>query len=537
LVYLICCINKQIIISSKIILNKRTNDLKKKTVLWLVLDGLLLALLSLYIFAGIKTVPFHGDESTLIALSLDWERIEYEDQVNDVVYHTYEPGTWQGIEQFTRVLTGSLNPLTIGMARDIVNFPAEQVNGYWQWGESEQDPYAPYMWFVNEEYGNLPSESLLTLARIPSTMFTVGSVLLLFLLVFQLTGKRFAAWGSVLVYATTPAVLVNGRRAMQEGALLFFTMLVILMLLAVIKELEIQPIRWTTLRFKLTGLGLVSGFAVASKHTAVLIVIAAYVVLAALLLLTSRIKINLSNQTFRYLMIVFASGFLSIFIFFLLMPVWWDIPRLLFLGGLPLVFLSFSLNWRKFISWLPALAGLVIAGLAVILSPNLGQTLFGPPAIILSEREQLAAGQASFLGGMETPEEKTSLLWQELFFADSEYFEAPRWAEYAVVGEQINIYETRLLDGRGGIAIWDWLLLALFILGLGSLFRFENNERVALILVWLIFPLSVIWATNFLPWQRYYLILQPQVAVLAGLGVGQLSKWAKDYFHKVPVSG
>lgn len=195
--------------------------MNNKSLFWVLLDVLLLVLLSLYIFLGINSVPFHGDESTLIALSLDWERLVYEDQVGDVLYHAYEPGKWQGVEQFTRVLTGSLNPLTIGMMRDAANYPADKVNGFWVWGESEGDPYAPYMWFVNEEYGNLPSPQLLTLARIPSTLFTIGSVFLLFFLVFQLTQKRLIAWVSVLVYASSPAVLVNGRRAMQEGVLLF----------------------------------------------------------------------------------------------------------------------------------------------------------------------------------------------------------------------------------------------------------------------------------------------------------------------------
>lgn len=499
--------------------------MKNKSVLWTVLDALLLALLSLYIFSGMKTVPFHGDESTLIALSLDWERLVYEDQVGEVVYHTYKPGTWQGIEQFTRVLTGSLNPLTIGMVRDIVDYPAEKVNGYWVWGESEQDPYAPYMWFVNEDYGNLPSDRLLTLARIPSTLFTIGSVILLFLLMFQFSGKRFTAWVSVLVYATTPTVLVNGRRAMQEGAMLFFTMLVMLILFVVLKELSNRPTRWAGLTLKFLGLGLASGFAVASKHTAVLVVAAAYLVLVLVFLFDDQIKKNLTSQTFRFLMNVFASGFLSVFVFFLLMPVWWDVPRLSFLGGLPLVFLSLSLDLKKIFSWLPGLVGLGLFVSALVMSPNIGQTLLTPPVIILSEREQLAAGQASFVGGMETLGEKTERLFKELFFADTEYFEAPRWAEYAVVGEQIRVYENRLMDGRGRVVLWDWLVMALFFLGLGSLYQRKRSGFVIFVLTWLILPTFVIWLTNFLPWQRYYLILLPQVAVLAGLGAGLLADW------------
>lgn len=510
----------------------------KKSVLWTVLDGLLLVLLSFYIFAGMKAVPFHGDESTLIAISLDWEQLVYEDQVSDVVYHFYEPGTWQGIEQFTRVLTGSLNPLTIGLVRDITNFPAEQVNGYWEWGESEQDPYTPYMWFVNEEYGNLASEPLLTLARVPSTLFTVGSVFLLFFFVFQFSGKRWAAWVSALVYTSTPAVLVNGRRAMQEGALLFFSILVVFVLFTVLKELRNRSIRWPVLILKLTGLGLASGFAVASKHTAVLVVVSAYLVLVLVIAFDGHCKKNMTSQTFRFWMNVFFSGFLSVFVFFLLMPVWWDMSRLLFLGGLALAFLSLSLDLKKIYSWLPGLVGLGLFVSALVLSPNLGQTLFAPPVIILSEREQLAAGQTSFVGRLETLGEKSKRLFKELFFADTEYFEAPRWDEYNVVEDQINKYENLVLDGRGRIFMWDWLLLVLFIMGLVALFQVRDKVSLILMLTWLILPTFIIWLTNILPWQRYYLILQPQVATMVGLGIGLLGNWLPRWRNNnsVPVN-
>ena len=210
-----------------------------KTKIWIFLDIIFLCVLAVYVFVGMKPAPFHGDESTIIALSLDWERLVYDDAVDNVRFDPPKHGEWKGIEQFTRILTGSLNPLTIGFARDVMNYPAEDVSGYWEWGGEEPEPYAPYMWYVNEDLGNIPSDRLLAISRFPSTLFTVLSVIVFFYLVLGLSKQRVAAWVSAFIYATTPSILINGRRAMQEGAMLFFTMLTIFFLYRLLDTLGV----------------------------------------------------------------------------------------------------------------------------------------------------------------------------------------------------------------------------------------------------------------------------------------------------------
>lgn len=505
-----------------------------KTKIWIFLDIIFLCVLAVYVFVGMKPAPFHGDESTLIALSLDWERLVYDDAVDNVRFDPPKHGEWKGIEQFTRILTGSLNPLTIGLARDVMNYPAEDVSGYWEWGGEEPEPYAPYMWYVNEDMGNIPSDLLLAISRFPSTLFTVLSVIVFFYLVLGLSKQRVAAWVSALMYTTTPSILINGRRAMQEGAMLFFTMLTIFFLyrlldsLGVLESVKKEPKAWKNNVINFMLLGLASGFAVASKHTSVLVVMAAYLVLA-LIAVFKNCFTRVDQYGLRYWMMILASGFFSILVFFLLMPVWWSVPRALILAGIVLVFLILGMGVSR--QWVTVgcliAAGLFLGGF-VRASSDL-YDLIRPVMVIVSQRQDLAEIQAAANARMVGIGEKTSMLFNEAFISDTEYFEAQPWENYEVVREQIVHYENKLLDGRGGGWIWGSLSLILFLIGGYALIRGPKDGGYVLSNIWLILPAIIIWLTNILPWQRYYLPIIPPVSLLIGYGASQLWFWVKSF--------
>jgi 4-amino-4-deoxy-L-arabinose transferase-like glycosyltransferase len=62
----------------------------------------------------------------------------------------------------------------------------------------------------------VPSPTVLTIARVPSALAFFLSAIVVLWLAFRLTSSRLAAYGSALVYATTPAMIVNGARRCRK---------------------------------------------------------------------------------------------------------------------------------------------------------------------------------------------------------------------------------------------------------------------------------------------------------------------------------
>jgi dolichyl-phosphate-mannose--protein O-mannosyl transferase len=109
-------------------------------------------------------------------------------------------------------LTGAVDPLTIGLARDITGWERWEVNGFWRW----YPPGTQDEWSCSVYRDNMPATRLLEAARWPSSLFTAASIIIVFAVALGLSRSRPAAWLAAFLYGTTPAILVNGRRAMQE---------------------------------------------------------------------------------------------------------------------------------------------------------------------------------------------------------------------------------------------------------------------------------------------------------------------------------
>src|SRR5262249_33553487 len=108
-----------------------------------------------------------------------------------------------------------------------------------------------------------PSDALLTIARIPSTLFLVLSSVAMFGIGWQFGGRLPAYFMSGL-YTLNPIILLNGRRAMMEGSMLAFGLLTIW--LAILISRGRTNWRWWVL-FTLSA-----GLTLASKHTGVVFV-------------------------------------------------------------------------------------------------------------------------------------------------------------------------------------------------------------------------------------------------------------------------
>ncbi|MBC7809640.1 MAG: phospholipid carrier-dependent glycosyltransferase, partial [Burkholderiales bacterium] len=263
-----------------------------------LLDTLWIIVLAIYVLAGTLLVPFHGDESTLLSLTRDYanlfilnlpERVRFNDT-------PYDPGA-----QYLRLINGSLNIYGMGLAWQVAGFSVNDINDQWDWGAG---------WDYNQQNNHAPTPELLAATRWPGALFTAAGVAAMFALGMALDG-RLTAYLASLYYALNPAILLNGRRATLEGSTIFFGLFVVLAGLWLLRHRT----WWTAI-----ALGIVSGLALASKHTNLFAVGAVFAACALYPVLLRTEHRNLM----RYAAQVTFAGILTILTFYALNPVWWD---------------------------------------------------------------------------------------------------------------------------------------------------------------------------------------------------------------------
>lgn len=263
-----------------------------------LIDLLYVAALMLYVLAGMTAAPFHGDEPTIIHMGRDWYTLLHRGNFEAVGY-TLSPASAQARDdQELRILNGVLSKYSIGLFLSIAGIPEDALPTGWAWGRD---------WWDNAYFGHIPRPHVLFASRLPSTLLTMLSVAVIFV-IGRMVGGRGGAWFGSLVYATLPIVLLNGRRAMFEGALLIT--------LALLLWAGLYAARRPTLR-KWALVGLAAGLAMAAKHTNVMMVVA---VVGGLLILHLRTRLWLQLRG-AALAAVLAAG-----LFFALNPAWWSDP-------------------------------------------------------------------------------------------------------------------------------------------------------------------------------------------------------------------
>lgn len=542
---------------------------------WLpnLFDILIVGGMMLYAFAGFHLVPFHGDESTFVAISRDYHWIVHEHTIAPIRYYsipdgpagyisrnapsgppgaasglwgpTYQPATQPGwasaslptwpegfdpSDQFVRTTTGAINALTIGLAWDIAGYTVDDLNTAWNW-DITQPVRGVSQWDANVRGGHKPDDDLLDVARLPSAIFTALSVLVIYGIARRLAGtwfmgngKRAAGWMAVLIYGTTPVVLLNGRRAMQEGSLLFFSLLMFLAALLVIDEQLRPDVRWRRLLIRYLAFGAASGMAVASKQTALLLIAPPFLALAAAPLFRQNVSPVL-RFNHRHANNMTGIVLVGAVVNMLAQPIWWTLPPIGFLVALAVICFASGVpkgeRWRPIGRW----AGSILAVIMFLSMPRLIGDFIVIPLDLLEQRAELMENQAVRTGRLGGLGDRLERLVHEAFFAGGEYYEDPPWADFAVTQQQISRYEESPLAGRSGGPIWGAFLIACALLGtwaLARLFVTHDSSRLIVLLIagWWVLPGLALLVSNFLPWQRYYLIVQPSLALIVGIGVG-----------------
>jgi 4-amino-4-deoxy-L-arabinose transferase-like glycosyltransferase len=424
----------------------------KRHTLFRIADVMLIGLLAVYVLAGTPIAPFHGDESTQIYMSRDYA---YQFLQGDLTLVRYSDPPISPPEQWLRLINGTVPKYLFGLAWHLAGFQVSDINEQWDWGAD---------WDYNISRGYAPSEALLQATRIPSAVMLALGLIPMFALGKRI-GGRPAAYLACLYYALSPQLLINGRRAMMEGALTTFSLLVVWA-----GVLFISGKRYRVGR--VLFLGIAAGLAIASKHTAIFTVGAVFAVCALYPRLSwSRKATDEDARSSNYGSLI-AAGVLAFGVFFALNPAWWDSP--------------FSRSFQ-----------------------------------VLRLRNELLSLQVDQYGGYSDFGDQIGGFFRHVFIAQPQYYEVPVWQDY--VADQIARYEATIWRGVaiGGSMIGGVIVLGLCVIGGGALARDKTRDLGVrlIILTWAgIMVLSTMLLSP-LDWGRYYLPVLPAVGLLGAVGV------------------
>ena len=270
------------------------------------LDALWLICLALYIIGGAASVPFHGDESTLMVMGRDYHYMFIEGDLDSVLYDA----SWEASphEQRLRLLNGTVSKTVYGWIEAQLGIGPRDLNRNWNWGRD---------FAFNAGRGAIPDDQLLRQARLASALQLALAAAVFFQFSKMMINRPTAYLASAL-FALHPNVLINGRRAMMEGSHILGLMLVLLAAAWLLRER-----RW----WRYVLLGVCAGFAIAAKHPNLIICVLVFLAVARRplrqLLQTGKTD---WRPPARELAGVAVAGAFTVFTFLLLNPAWWSAP-------------------------------------------------------------------------------------------------------------------------------------------------------------------------------------------------------------------
>lgn len=422
-------------------------------------DAICLALLSLYIMGGAAMVPFHGDESSKIYVGRDFYYLFLEGD-REKLTHQAKRSAGPG-EYRANLASGSISNMIYGWLAAGSGYTITDLNDDWHWGWDYRQ---------NLESNRVPDARLLWSARLASAAQLAAAAALVYAFA-RITINRPTALLASLLFAAHPALLLNGRRALQEGSHLLGMMLVLLAAAWLIRQR-----RW----WQYALLGACAGLAIAAKHTSAFVVALVFLALSGLSVHESLGPGDRRNRlNARPLAGILTTGLVTVLVFYLLNPGWWDAP-------------------------------------------------FESAEAVMAERSALLERQAGVYGGYKSLGQQVKGFFRFVLIGEAQYFEDQQWAGYAEISEQIQIYESSGWAGAtiGGNAIAALVMSALVSAGIILLVRdrdisFQNR---ALVLFWGGGTAAIVFALTPLPWARYYLPVLPFALMMAAYALTRMAK-------------
>ncbi len=428
-------------------------------------DAVFLLILGCYTFAGMPFTPFHGDEAMQIYAASDYFTL-----LSAPERLMSSPPYRVDSDEHLRILNGSINRYAVGSVLQLAGYTRDDLppRPGWQWAFSYDD---------NAAQGYLPSEPLLNIARVPSTALHIASIVMIFILA-RAVGGRSVAYAAALIFALHPALLLNGRRALQESAMLCFGLLALWCAARITARFDARLSIRTALRWAL--LALACGLTLASKHSGIVFVAAA-------------------------LGWVFVGGMISI------QKATAETPRVQSIHLL-------SVRLCASIAVVLALALSVF----IALSPALWNDPLARLGDLIAVRSELLESQVRAAGEASSMTSRVSALVTQPFLTPVQFYEAPTF-DVEPIHQSIAAYLNTRFAGVHDAPILGAALTLLAMLGIivpimrPSLSVLSPAHRWGLLLTLGIIGTSLL--ANPLPWQRYYLPLTTLMCLYAALGL------------------
>lgn len=372
-----------------------------------------------------------------------------------------------------RLLNGSVMRYSVGFGMQIAGLSEQDLppRPGWDWGLHYAD---------NVATGHRPTEALLMAGRGVALAYFAVSIIAMFGIGWQF-GGRWVAYLASALYTLNPIILLNGRRALVESALLCFGLLTIYVALQIARRRE------------LGGKGLWGWWA-------------ALILSGALTLLS------------KYSGTIFVAGaFGGIFIA--------EVLRVFGRKQTVTPINTFISSTVKLTA-----SGLLMLALVVALSP----ALWSDPVNRVRDLTQMLQEQVEIVVSILAPEAPTTLpqrvggIITQPFMTPVAYFEQASWAEAEPISQEIAIYGKSPLSGLPVDPVIGIVLTVLAGIGLVAVvwprFRpYPSNALSMVLLIWLLVTVVNL-LINPLPWQRYYLPLIPIMTLLAAIGVVKVVK-------------
>ncbi len=190
-----------------------------------------MAALIIYAALGLKLAPFHGDEAMHIYTSRDYATVFIDHKLESLpVNPPYDIDS----DSRLRLLNGSVMRYTVGFIMQMNGLTPQDLppRPGWDWGLHYVD---------NTASGHLPSDALLMAGRTAALIYFGLSIIAMFGIGWQF-GGRWVAYIASGLYSLNPIILLNGRRALVEGAMLGFGLLTIWIALQIAKRLSSQTL-------------------------------------------------------------------------------------------------------------------------------------------------------------------------------------------------------------------------------------------------------------------------------------------------------
>jgi 4-amino-4-deoxy-L-arabinose transferase-like glycosyltransferase len=416
-----------------------------------------LGFLTVYILLGVPITSYHGDETTLLYSTHDYVTLFIQRNPQALLVE------WpiDNELEYISIASSSLGRFTTGFGWHVAGFSEDDL------------PRENFDWnldyYSNYARGLIPNFPLMVAMRLPSAIFLALSAVAMFGIGYYFGGLPMAVFVSAL-YAFNPVILLNGRRALQEGALLCFGLFTILLGIIISQRRErgktVGVLWWVALT-------LASGFTLASKN----------------------------------------NGFIYITAAFL----WIGLPELLRPRLSRIVRTGMTLT----------LCGVAVIALFIVLSPALWSD---PPARL---RDATAARLSAMNGQMrDDPEAPSSMerrvtdILTQPFMRPLAHYEGAYSNTYTAQLDLIAAYEASPLSGIHFGALLGGALTGLALFGVIANFttRLRTYRSPALSLgltAWLLVNLGpLLWVP--LPWQRYFLSIIPVYSLFAAVGLWSL---------------